>query len=661
MPDGRVVKTDVNRRGEVERIEGYVDAIEHDARARLVGYRAANGAVSSFTFDDDDRLNSMRTAVGNATVLSLQFSRDVRGRLTEIDDAVGTGRFSLSKQMTYDGHGRLSHVQYGTGTDAEVVQFAYDALHRTTSRTSSLGAASADHLGEMTYTAEAPQALSATAHARYDYDARGRLLTRTANTNVNSDDVSDADSDLELSWDGLSRLRRAERADGTSTTWAWAGHHMRLYRHSAAAETWWFGNEFQIVDGVARLLVKVGNDVVVEEDSTALTARFIGDEDDDGVITAADAAAKAGDAQRRALRAAARTLLVGDSGVARRYPVSDHLGSVVAVVDDAGAVVERFATTVTGALRASSAVHTEAARVVGGELDATGLVDLGARFYAPHEGRFISPDPTFSFLDDETLKKMPDSLGAYSYAGNGPVSSIDFDGRFPWKKIGIGLAVTAAAGAIVAGCVTGVLPALVVGTVAAMAAAVTVTAIVGAVIGGVAGCGAALLEARETLKTSAALNESGRPSAGDYATAALSVAMGTVVGVVGGFFTGGISAVFDVARAGVTYAEHRGKIGTRTATVARFIIGVGAVLAFANFRAFGTAAVKLVLDLLVPAYYGATEYQDASKRKSGIIRRDTMRKQKRIEKARSKTVKAVANPKIAHEMTMQNLKRSGVL
>jgi RHS repeat-associated protein len=596
MPDGRVVNTTINRRGEIEALPGYVEAIEHDAEARLVGYRAQNGPASAFTYDDDDRLATMRTTMGAAAVLDLQFSRDVRGRLTQIDDRVGTGRFSLSKQMTYDGHGRLSHLEYGTGADAEVVQFAYDAIHRTTSRTSSLDAASAEHLGAMTYTADAPQALSGTERARYNYDVRGRLLNRVANNDVDNTAANAADNDLTLQWDGLSRLRRAERADGATTTWAWAGNRLRLYRHNTTAETWWFGDAFQLVDGVGRLQVKVGSDVVVEEDSTALTARFIGDEDNDGVITAADAKAKSGEAQRRALRAAARTLLLGDSGVARRFPVSDHVGSVVAVVDDAGAVAERFATTATGAVRASSAVLTESARVAGGELDATGLVDLGARFYAPHEGRFINPDPTFAVLDDATLKKFPDSLSAYSYAGNDPVSSIDVDGRYPYRKIATAVAVTlVVAGVVGAGMATGALPAFVAGTMAAMATAATAAAIVGAVVGGITAGGAAIFEERIRLKD-IRNNNNGQVAASDYAIAAVNVVVSTLAGTIGGFVTEGVSAVFSLASVPVTLAEHHGFLGPKQALAAHLLLDIISIASFSKFRSFGV--VSAVLDTM---------------------------------------------------------------
>ena len=52
-------------------------------------------------------------------------------------------------------------------------------------------------------------------------------------------------------------------------------------------------------------------------------------------------------------------------------------------------------------------------------IDGTGLYYLGARYYNPRSGTFLSPDP----MGHEA------SMDLYSYAGNDPVNSIDSDGR----------------------------------------------------------------------------------------------------------------------------------------------------------------------------------------------------------------------------------------
>ena len=102
--------------------------------------------------------------------------------------------------------------------------------------------------------------------------------------------------------------------------------------------------------------------MVLEEDSTALAADVVGDEDGDGAITAADALAKTGDAQRLALRSSARALLIGEAGTARAYLHTDHNGSVLAVTDDEGEVTERFAYYPWGAVRESTAMTSRPSR-----------------------------------------------------------------------------------------------------------------------------------------------------------------------------------------------------------------------------------------------------------------------------------------------------------
>lgn len=56
-------------------------------------------------------------------------------------------------------------------------------------------------------------------------------------------------------------------------------------------------------------------------------------------------------------------------------------------------------------------------------LDPTGLVWLGARYYDPQGGRFLSPDPI----------SHPISLDLYSYANGDPINNFDPNGRFASK------------------------------------------------------------------------------------------------------------------------------------------------------------------------------------------------------------------------------------
>ena len=109
-----------------------------------------------------------------------------------------------------------------------------------------------------------------------------------------------------------------------------------------------------------------------------------------------------------------------------RYYVRDHLGSVRAVVDEAGEVVgfsdyAPFGQELSGRTQGD----TNATNYTGHELDGeTGLVYAGARYYVPEIGRWVSVDP----LSDHPAQvdKSP-----YAYAWNNPVVLDDPDGRCP--------------------------------------------------------------------------------------------------------------------------------------------------------------------------------------------------------------------------------------
>ncbi len=58
-------------------------------------------------------------------------------------------------------------------------------------------------------------------------------------------------------------------------------------------------------------------------------------------------------------------------------------------------------------------------------LDGTGLYQMGARWYDPVIGRWISPDAVVPDL------KNPQSLNRYSYSFNNPIRYVDRDGHDP--------------------------------------------------------------------------------------------------------------------------------------------------------------------------------------------------------------------------------------
>ena len=110
------------------------------------------------------------------------------------------------------------------------------------------------------------------------------------------------------------------------------------------------------------------------------------------------------------------------------YLLTDHLGSVDVVLDEAGDVVERRDYLPYGSERMSDsapdATETDH-KFTGKELDdETGLYYYGARYYDSEIGRFVSVDPWEGDLKD------PQSFNKYSYVQNNPIICIDTTGMY---------------------------------------------------------------------------------------------------------------------------------------------------------------------------------------------------------------------------------------
>ena len=117
-----------------------------------------------------------------------------------------------------------------------------------------------------------------------------------------------------------------------------------------------------------------------------------------------------------------------DSGGTTQGVINDQFGNGVASVT--GSTVSWFATrvgaygTLPGTQAATLADITQLAAATtwrGRRIDPTGFYNLGARYYEPTSGRFLSADPIGQGA----------SPSLYDFAGGDPVNSFDPDGRCP--------------------------------------------------------------------------------------------------------------------------------------------------------------------------------------------------------------------------------------
>ena len=116
-----------------------------------------------------------------------------------------------------------------------------------------------------------------------------------------------------------------------------------------------------------------------------------------------------------------------------RYLHRDNLGSVTAITNETGAVVERLAYDPWGKRRLPNGSPDASGRLAGGitdrgytlheHLDEVGLVHMNARLYDPVLGRFTSAD---SIVDGVTELQ---GFNRYSYVHNNPVNRTDPTGH----------------------------------------------------------------------------------------------------------------------------------------------------------------------------------------------------------------------------------------
>jgi RHS repeat-associated protein len=105
-------------------------------------------------------------------------------------------------------------------------------------------------------------------------------------------------------------------------------------------------------------------------------------------------------------------------------PITDALGSTLALVDSTGAVQTQYAYDAFGGTSASGVAGSNLAQYTGRENDSTGLYYYRARYYNPMLGRFISEDP-IGFAGGPNF---------YAYVGNDPINWVDAMGLRPGDK-----------------------------------------------------------------------------------------------------------------------------------------------------------------------------------------------------------------------------------
>ena len=340
-----------------------------DLHDRLISETTALGTVA-YSYDAAGRRIAMSVA-GQPTV---GYGYDAAGRLTQVS------RGALSVSAVYDAAGRRTSLVLPNGITAE---YAYDAASQLIGLTYRRGSGV---LGTLTYAYDAagnrvraggtwarvglPQSVASVTHddANRVLTFGGAALTHDANGNLTSDGAR---------------------------TYAWNAR-----------------NQLVAVDG-AGISMRFGYDALgrrQEQHADALVTRFLYDG-----VHAVEVFGSAGAVSLLGGLEVGEHLALGEPGD-DFVPLTDALGSVLALSDEAGAVGAEYTYQPFGATAGPAAPDPNPYRFTGREVDDTGLHFHRGRYYHPALQRFIAENP-IGFAGGRA--------NLYTYAQNNPLSLTD--------------------------------------------------------------------------------------------------------------------------------------------------------------------------------------------------------------------------------------------
>jgi RHS repeat-associated protein len=395
--------------GQVSDVNGAsgTNTYTYDDRGNLLS-TTGPGGVAGFGYDGDGNQTSRSDSAGAATY------DYTNGRLASMRD----GLTGATQQLGYDGAGAVKTVGYGAG---RLRTFGYDDFGRTASDT--LTNAAGQTVASTTYgyylddqlNSETTTGTAGAGQRTYTYDQAGRLTGQTSAGVTTGYGWDDAGNRIKAGaktagYDERNRLQ----SDGDYTYTYTARGSLRTRTSSGLTEQFSYDAFDRLVNAGAQTYAYDGLDRVASRNGT--TFSYAGQNDEvvsDGVETYARGP---GD----------ELLATGKSGT-KRLNLTDGHGDVVGGFDPAdstlGALPDSTAYDPFGQVTATSG-DTGSIGFQGDWTDqATGQVDMGARWYNPGAGAFDSRDDVGYDGGDSVVANR------YTYGAAAPLDYIDPDGH----------------------------------------------------------------------------------------------------------------------------------------------------------------------------------------------------------------------------------------
>jgi RHS repeat-associated protein len=324
----------------------------------------------------------------NEGVAYYGYTHDALGNLTNRTDQA-TNR---TETYTYDGLNRLTStaltVSFGGLGTSNTVSVGYDSLGNIVKK---------DGVGAYTYgqNGAGPHAVTSAGGNSYHYDANGNMVSGSVL-------VGGAPSPRSIAWTSFNQVKSITQGSHSST-FTFDSDHQRATQTTEHGTTVYVGSAFERVTNASDVQYKFY------------------------IFTPAG-------------RSVVRTVDAGT--VTTRYLHQDVLGSIVAVTDEDGDAVERYAYDPWGKQTSLPAASGTPAVSLPNPSNATtrgftdhemlsdlGLIHMNGRVYDPVLGRFLSADSVVQAPGDSQ------AYNRYSYCSNNPVNAIDPSGHSWFSKL----------------------------------------------------------------------------------------------------------------------------------------------------------------------------------------------------------------------------------
>ncbi|TNE47153.1 MAG: hypothetical protein EP343_20825 [Deltaproteobacteria bacterium] len=442
-------------------VAGKIDGVTYEASGAISSWKAANCIQTSYKYSNVERLQQID--VGAGKVMTLDYTLDSRGNINTWNQKHGSSSFAHT--YSYDSIYRLTKAD--VANSAEVITVKQDDLHNLTEKISSLGDKSIAHIGSYSYDPKRVHAATQIGTLKLAYDASGQTIQQ---------------GDWKHDWDFLGRRTQTSKG-GTVVGRYWYDHsRRRVVREENGLHTFYINKQYEIREGAVVTYVKVGEDRFAGTWTVKGTETFFDDlapatgaqqlqPQPDGAITAADAwlyhanrnkvlqvaSVKTRpvdlDLTQDMLESATQRMLLGaDTEVTHYYHV-DHLGSVRAITNATGNVVQRTHYYPYGSIREQTGdTSLFSYGYQGSEWDsATRTNYYGLRSLDPKSGRWLTPDPVYAEINGLT-----DEFNSYGMVLNNPIRMRDIQGGLSVDQTALNVLIGVGTAAVVGGIATGV-------------------------------------------------------------------------------------------------------------------------------------------------------------------------------------------------------------